>query len=477
MTTNGKQAQIEIHQEKTELKKSVGLVSGVALIVGTMIGSGVFVSPKGVLEGTGSIGFSLIIWTACGALSTLGALAYAELGSCIPRSGGEHAYLMFTYNGGSSKIGTLPAFLFDWMALFVLRPTMFTVVMLSMGTYTVKPFFPGCEEVPEIPVKLITITAMLLIAAINIYSVKWATRLQNVTTFTKLFAIAIIAFGGIYKLIVDKTLQPADIFEDTKSDVSLIALAFYNGLWAYDGWNNLNFVTEELKNPERNLPLSIIIGIPLTTLAYVLANIGYFSVLTKAESWSDYVLGVMWWIMPVFVILSCLGSANGILFSTGRLCFAAARDQNFPEVLSFIQIKCVTPMLSIMFTVIMAICIVLPGDLGALIDFYGFSVWVWYCITIFSLLVLRRTEPNLHRPYKVPIIIPIIVLLIGLYLTVLPVIQTGRISFLYAIIFMFSGIFVYIPFIHYKVHIPYKEDVYLMLQKLFQLVPTDNKID
>ncbi|XP_045194603.2 b(0,+)-type amino acid transporter 1-like [Mercenaria mercenaria] len=475
------QPNIDYEVEKTELKKSVGVVSGVALIVGTMIGSGVFISPKGVLEGTGSIGFSLIIWAFCGLLSTLGALAYAELGTSIPRSGGEHAYLMYIFGERSGKMGKLPAFLFDWMALFILRPTMFTVAMLSMGTYTVKPFFPGCTDVPDLPVKLITIAAMLLLAAINIYSVKLATRLQLITTASKLLAITIIAVGGTYQLCVEKTLEISDIFADTKKDASLISTAFYNSLWAYDGWNNLNFITEEIKSPEKNLPRCIMLGIPLTTFAYLIANVGYFAVLTKPEilaspavavTWSNYLLGMMSWIMPIFVILSCFGAANGVLFATGRLCFAAARDKNLPSVLSYIQIKRLTPMPSIMFTVVISIFIVLPGDLSTLIDFYGFSVWVWYCITLAALLVLRKTQPGLHRPYKVPIVIPVIVLIIGLYLTISPIIQTGRITFFYAIMFMLSGVIVYFPFIYYNMHINGKDRIYKALQKLLQIVPT-----
>lgn len=467
--------------EKTELKKDVGLLSGVALIVGTMIGSGIFVSPKGVLEGTGSIGFSLIIWIFCGVLSTLGALSYAELGTSIPRSGGEHAYLMYTFAEGSSKIGRLPAFLFDWMGLFILRPTMFTLIMLSMGTYTVKPFFSGCTEVPDVPVKLITIAMMLLLGLINIYSVKFATRLQVFTTVSKLLAITIIAIGGVYQLIAEETLHVSDIFADTKKDAALISTAFYNGLWAYDGWNNLNFITEELKNPEKNLPRCIMLGIPLTSFAYFIANVGFFAVLTKTEilashavavSWSNYLLGVMSWVMPVFVVLSCFGSANGVLFASSRLCFAAARDKNFPEVLSYIQIGRFTPMPSILFTIVISICILLPGDLSTLIDFYAFSVWVWYCVTIISLLVLRKTQPHLHRPYKVPIIIPIIVLIIGLYLTIAPVIQTGRVTFLYAILFMILGVIFYFPFVHYNVHIRKTERIYASLQKLLQVAPT-----
>ncbi|XP_045193258.2 b(0,+)-type amino acid transporter 1-like isoform X2 [Mercenaria mercenaria] len=472
--------QLDSTDGKAEMKKSVGLFSGTALIVGTMIGSGIFISPKGVLEGTGSVGFSLIIWVACGLLSMLGALAYAELGTCVPRSGGEHAYLMYTFGSGTRRIGTVVAFLFDWVGLFILRPIMFSVMTLSLGTYVVKPFFPTCTEPPMYIVKLCTVLAMLILGAINVFSVKMATYLQNVTTITKLVALAIITIGGIYKICSGETEYIASGFEDTREDLSLISIAFYNGLWAYDGWNNLNFITEELKEPEKNLPRSILIGIPLTTLAYLLANVGYFAVMSKEEillshavavTWSTYMLGVMSWLMPVFVVLSCIGSANGCLFATGRLCFAAARDNHFPKVLSFIQVTRFTPMAAIVFTVIVSMITLIPGDLSTLIDFYSFCIWVGYGATMVALLVLRYKEPTLHRPYKVPIFIPIFVFIMSIYLTVSPIVQTGRITFFYAVLFIFSGLFVYFPFIYYNLKVPYLDRGYRFIQILFQLVP------
>ncbi|XP_052818675.1 b(0,+)-type amino acid transporter 1-like isoform X2 [Mya arenaria] len=446
-----------------KMKKSVGLVSGIALIVGTMIGSGVFISPKGVLEGTGSIGFCLIIWAACGMVSTLGALSYAELGTSIPRSGGEHAYLMYIFGSGTRRIGTLVAFLYDWVGIFILRPVMFSVMTLSLGTYLVKPFFPTCTEPPDLPVKLFTILASSFLAAINMYSVKMATMLQNITTVTKLVAISVITIGGLYTICSGQTEYISDGFQGTRKDPSLMAIAFYNGLWAYDGWNNLNFITEELKNPEKNLPRAIMLGIPLVTFAYVCANVGFFAVMSREEillsravavGWADSMLGVMAWIMPVFVVLSCLGSANGVMFATGRLCFASARDGHFPTILSYIHVKRLTPVPSIAFTLLMSILVIIPSDLTTLIDFYGFCIWLAYGVTVFALLVLRYTEPKLSRPYKVPIFVPIFVLLMSIYLVISPIIQTGRLTFFYAILFIFSGVFVYFPFIYFGRKIP-----------------------
>ncbi|XP_064598775.1 b(0,+)-type amino acid transporter 1-like [Liolophura sinensis] len=396
---------------KGALKKNVGLVSAVALIVGTMIGSGVFISPTGVLKYSGSVGASLIVWAGCGILALLGALTYAELGTCVPLSGGEHAYYMFTYKNMGRNFGQLPAFLYAWVGIFIIRPVMFSVISLSLGTYIVKPFFPDCEP-PIMPIKLITAAAMLIITFVNCYSVKIATQVQNVFTAAKLLAVVIISIGGIYFIAAGNTETISEGFEDTAEDPSLIALAFYNGLWAYDGWNNLNFITEELKDPYKNLPRAIIIGIPLTACCYVLANIGYFGVMSRVEilaspavavQWGERVLGVMAWLMPMFVVMSCFGASNGCLFASGRLCYVAGRDGHLPKVVSYIHTTKVTPAPALIFTLITGIIFLIPGDISTLIDFYGFITWIVYGFSALTLLVLRFGRKDLQRPYKVNI--------------------------------------------------------------------------
>ncbi|XP_069114453.1 b(0,+)-type amino acid transporter 1-like [Argopecten irradians] len=264
-----------------DLKKNMGLISGTALIVGTMIGSGIFVSPRGVLEGSGSIGMSLVVWTTCGLLSLFGALTYAELGTVIQESGGEHAYLKRTFLP-MGWLGRLPVFMFDWLGVFVLRPSMFAIMALSLGTYATQPWYGHCQA-PEHVIKIVTIMSMALAGIINAMSVNAALMVQNTLTATKLLAATIIIVGGIIKIAQGSTEYLGEGFEDTKEDLSLLAVSFYNGLWAYDGWNNLNLATAELKNPSVNLPRSIMIGIPLTTMVYILVNIGFFSVMSKEE--------------------------------------------------------------------------------------------------------------------------------------------------------------------------------------------------
>ncbi|XP_076470150.1 b(0,+)-type amino acid transporter 1-like [Babylonia areolata] len=473
-------------EEGVRMQRSVGLVSGTTLIVGTIIGSGIFISPKGMMEGCGSVGLTLLLWVGCGALSTMGALVYAELGTAVPRSGGEHAYLLYTFTGGKKHIprggvGRVPSFLFDWIGLLIIRPTMFAVMSMALGTYAVKPFYPTCDP-PPMAVKLVTAVAMCLIGVLNCVSVKVATSVQNVCTFTKVGALIIIAIGGIVELIKGNTENFEDIFGDTSNSAAKVAIAFYNGLWAFDGWNSLNFVTEELKNPSRNLPLAIMIGIPLVTLCYVLANIGYLAVMTKPEilqshavavRWGEVVLGqYMTWLMPAFVIVSTFGSANGCLFTSGRLSYAAGREGHFPQFLGFISVDRRTPVPAIMFTVSLGICLIIPSDLGLLIDIFIFASWLFYGWTTLALLILRYTQPDLHRPYKVPIVVPILMLLACLYLLLAPIIQNPGGSGSFTLLLLALGIVAYVPFVHMNIRLPGMEQLTRLLQKIFCIVPT-----
>ncbi|XP_055955640.1 b(0,+)-type amino acid transporter 1 isoform X2 [Patella vulgata] len=446
-----------------------------------MIGSGVFVSPKGVLYGAGSVAMSLLLWLLCGILSLFGALSYAELGSAIPQSGGEHAYLMFTFKPFSRCWGPVPAFLYDWIGVIILRPTMFAIMCLSLATYATQPFYGDCEA-PLYVKKLVAVPVMILIAAVNCHSVKLTTIIQNWLTLVKLIAVAIITIGGFYVMITDGTTYIAEGFEGTSKDPTTIALAFYNCLWAYEGWNNLNFITEEIKNPNRNLPLAILFGIPLTTMCYILVNVGYFAVMSKEELvlsdavamiWGEKVLGVMSWIMPLFVVLSCLGAANGCLFSSGRLCFVAARDGHLVDVLSYLHKDKYTPLPSLIFTTLIGILMLIPGELGQLIEFFGFASWIFYGLTAGSLLILRKTKPGLKRTYKVPLFMPIIVVIVSIYLVLAPIIASPQMGYVYVVMFMLCGVLVYFPMVYYKYTLKFFGKITKYLQILFMVIPTN----
>ncbi|XP_044258522.1 b(0,+)-type amino acid transporter 1 isoform X1 [Tribolium madens] len=467
-----------IENDTIHLKRRVGLISGVALIVGTMIGSGIFVSPSGLLERTGSIGMSFVIWMACGLLSLLGALAYAELGTMNTSSGAEYAYFMDAF-------GAPPAFLFSWASTLVLKPSQMAIICLSFGKYAVEAFVSECEP-PEIVVKMVALLAVVVILYVNCYSVNLATSVQNVFTAAKLVAVFIVIAGGTYKMFEGNTQHLREPFRGTRSSVGNIATAFYTGLWAYDGWNNLNYVTEEIKNPSRNLPMSIIIGIPLVTICYALINVSYLTVMSPMEmitseavavTFGNRLLGVMAWLMPLSVTISTFGSANGTLFAAGRLCFAASREGHLLDILSYVHIRRYTPAPGLIFHSLIAAAMVLYGTIDSLIDFFSFTAWIFYGGAMLALIVMRHTKPNYPRPYKVPIIIPYVVLVISFYLIIGPIVDKPTIEYLYATLFIFSGMVFYVPFVHYKMRIPFMDGVTVFLQMIFEVAPTSTMLE
>ncbi|XP_053460595.1 B(0,+)-type amino acid transporter 1 isoform X3 [Nycticebus coucang] len=247
--------------KSTSLQKEVGLVSGICIIVGTIIGSGIFISPKSVLSNTQAVGPCLIIWAVCGVLATLGALCYAELGTMITKSGGEYPYLMEAY-------GPIPAYLFSWTSLIVLKPTSFAIICLTFSEYVCTPFYAGCKP-PEVIVKCLAAAAILLIVTVNSLSVRLGSYVQNVFTAAKLVIVAIIIISGFVLLAQGNTKNFENSFEGADVSVGAISLAFYNGLWAYDGWNQLNYITEELRNPYRLIFVAGREGHMLKVLSYI----------------------------------------------------------------------------------------------------------------------------------------------------------------------------------------------------------------
>ncbi|XP_077976320.1 b(0,+)-type amino acid transporter 1-like [Styela clava] len=459
---------------KVELKKEIGLFGGIALVVGTMIGSGIFLSPKSILRNVESVGASLCVWAGCGVLATFGAISYIELGLMIRKSGGEYPYLRAAF-------GDLIAFVFTWTSVLILKPSSFSIISVGFAEYVTAPFYPGCDP-PVVAQKCAACFAILVITTVNCYSVKATNFIQIFFTIAKLLIIVAITIGGFVQIGMGKTQYLTNSFEGTTSSGSAVALAFYSGLWAYDGWNQLNYITEELENPRRNLPLIIWIGLPLVTILYILVNIAYFTVMSPVElldsnavavTFGDRVFGAFTWTVPLAVACSTFGAANGSAFTSARLTYAAGRNGHVIKLLSYVSVERLTPSPAAMFNAFIAIIMIIPesSTFETLIDYFSFASWIFYGATFLSVIVLRFTRPKMERPFKAFIGIPIICFLCSIYLVIAPIIEDPALEYLYASIFIIAGFIVYIPLIHYKISLPFMDPITSFFQQLLEVVP------
>ncbi|XP_074642600.1 large neutral amino acids transporter small subunit 1-like [Tubulanus polymorphus] len=432
--------------DHVRLKRTLGLRNGICLIMGIIIGSGIFVSPKGVLEHTGSIGASLLLWTFCGFIALLGSFSYAEIGSVIPVSSGPYAYTLRAF-------GEIPAFMVMWMIVVVRGPVSMAILAITCGNYIIEPFFPLCDQQPEAAVKLIAIIAIIGTVALNCVSVKWATRLQDSLSFTKIIALAAIIIAGIVKLVIDyqagRSSKFKEPFKRTNTNPAEWALGFYAGMFSYAGWYNLNYVVEEIKNPNRNLTLAIVISVPMVTFLYVMTNLAYFAVLEQdlvlesnavAVTFGNKLFGVMAWCIPLLVALSTLGSLNGSSIVAPRVIFVAARRGHLPHSLALVSLRYVTPITACIFTGLLTVIIVIFSvDLYRLISYFSFLDMFMLIVPVIGLLHLRWKHPDIPRPVKVHNIVHLSFLFVSVVTLILPF-YVDPLGTVYGILIVLTGL-------------------------------------
>lgn len=464
------------------LEPTMTLFNGVTIICGIIIGSGIFISPTIVLDYTGSVGLSLVIWAACGVFSMVGALCYGELGTMITMSGGDYAYILKAYGG-------MPAFLLLWVTVLIIRPTAQAVVALTFGNYILQPFFKGdCDVPPEAPI-LLAAACITVLTFINCWNVRWATKVQDVFTAAKIIALFIIIIAGMVQLCMGKTQNFENSFKGSTTNPGDIALALYAGLFAYGGWNYLNFVTEELKNPFKNLPRAIVISVPSVTAIYVLANIAYFTAITTEElrnskavavTFGDKLLGPMAWIMPVSVALSTFGGVNGLLLTGSRIYFVGAREGHLPEAVAMISVKRRTPVPSLVFTCILSLMYLFSKDIGQLINYFSFVTWLATGAAIGGLLIMRITHPDIQRPVKVNVALPILFVIACIFLVVMGTIAAPWDTFI-GILILLTGVPVYFFGVVWKSKPDWFNRIVRVVtvksQKLFMCIAEEKKRD
>ncbi|XP_061598851.1 b(0,+)-type amino acid transporter 1-like isoform X2 [Cololabis saira] len=460
-----------------KMRREIGLLGGVALVSGTMIGSGIFMSPQFVLAYVGSPGASLVIWGLSGAVAMVAGLCYTEIGTIIPESGGDFIYILRIY-------GSCPAFFAAVTFILLIKPFAAAAMAISIAEYAIAPFYSGCQA-PQLAVKCTAAVTIVVVAIVNILHTRIALRVQVVFLVAKVIALTVIVVGGIAEIIQDSSmivenLKVENSFKGTQTSVSALGMAFYQGLYSYAGWYNLNYVTEELKRPEVNLPRALMIAIFLVTGLYLLVNVSYFAVLTPKElmsstavavTWGNKVLGSWGWIMSVAAALSAFGSLNGTFFSGGRLCYVAAREGHMPDILSMAHVHRLTPSPALIFTTAVSLIVLMMGDFQSIVNYFSFTAWFFYGITLGGLIYLKIKKPDLPRPYSVPIFLPIVVLLVAVFLVLAPIIDQPEIEYLYVTLFILSGALVYVPFIHFKLFPGLFDKVTVFLQLFLEVVP------
>ncbi|KAJ0173834.1 hypothetical protein K1T71_010983 [Dendrolimus kikuchii] len=443
-----------------KLKRELGLFSAVNLILGVMIGSGIFVSPASALEHSGSVGLCLVIWTVSGVISLLGALSFAELGTVVGKSGAEYAYFQEAFGKTHRYWGPLPSFICAWIYVVILRPAEVAIIVMTFAEYAIQPFTPNLmQDYKDIAIKLASIAALFIMTYINITSVKLFVKVQNIFGVCKVFACLIVIGGGIYEIAKGNTAHLDKGFQGSTSSPGGIALALYSGLWAYDGWNSVTVVTEEIINPGVNVPLSISIAVPLITALYVFMNVAYMTVLSYAEmtsvpavavAFGTRVLGPASFLIPLGVAIATFGCAMSVQFGVTRVCYTAARGGHMLEVFSYVNMKRLTPAPAVAFQALLTTIFIVVGNIKTLIEFASWFLWFFYGLAMVALLVLRKTQAEKIRPYRVPTPVPCFVLLVAIFLSILPIVHDPSVKYLMAIGFIVLGVAVYTFFVYHK---------------------------
>lgn len=416
----------ELTTLKTELKRELGLWEGVSIIGGIMIGSGIFFLGSFVLQRTHlAPGLALLAWLVAGLITLLAGLCYAELGAAIPRAGGAYVYLREAY-------GPLWGFLQGWTAFFVSASGSISALAMAFATY-----FSAVVPLSPFNIKILAIATIIFLTIINALGVKLGGQMQNVLMVAKLLPIAVIIGAG---LIFGTANNAMTVFPGGTGLVSSFGMALIASLWAYEGWSNVNTIAEEIKNPQRNLPLALLIAIGGVTLIYVLFNYALLKVLPSAAIAADakpaaaaanMIFGP--WgasLVTLGALVSIFGSTNGCVLVFPRMYYAMAKDGLFFPLFSEVHRKYRTPIPSLTASAAVAIILLYTGTFQQLTTMVVFAGWVFYTLTILSVFILRRKYPDLPRPYKVwgyPVV-PLLSVLASLFLLVNCLLEDPRSS-------------------------------------------------
>lgn len=379
----------------TELPRKLSLLDSLSIVVGIVIGGGIFLVPNLVARNLTTPTSILSVWIFAGVVSFFGALACAELGAAFPATGGQYVFLREAY-------GPLGGFLCGWTMFVVARTAQVSWMAVTLSLY-VSYFIP----LNPILSKLVGVAAILVFATINYRGVSGGALVQKSFTFAKVAGLLIIIGGALFFRGGVATSTPAvEIpFSFTHFGVALIAC-----LLAYDGWVQMSFVAGEIKNPSRNILLALALGVGACIAIYMLANVAYMRVLSIPEiaasdhvgaSAAERVLGPAGGSLVALIItLSIIGTINGCFLTSPRIYFAQARDGLFFSKFAEVHPRFQTPAFAIAAQAVWSIVLLLSGTYETLMDYAMFALWVFYGLMVLGVILLRRSRPALPRPYR-----------------------------------------------------------------------------
>ena len=399
------------------LVKGLGLVSATTLVMGSMIGSGVFIVAADIARQVNSPGLLMCTWFATAALTLVAALSYGELAAAMPQAGGQYVYLREAF-------GPLWGFLYGWTLFLVIQTGTIAAVAVAFAKYT-GVFFPWVSDrnfllhagpLGITSQQLLAIAMIVFLTWSNTRGIRTGAVVQNVFTFAKIGALlglvalgTFLGGGAAHSAAAGGFWSGASWGFDT---IRLVGVAMVGALFSSDAWNNVTFTAGEVRNPRRNLPLSLAMGVLIVSAIYIASNLVYLKVLSIPEIQSAEqdrvataaafkILGpVAVQLMAAAIMISTFGCANGITLAGARVYYAMAKDRLFFRKAGELDPVHHVPVFALWVQGIWAVLLTLSGSYSNLLDYVIFAVVLFYILTIVGLFVLRRTRPDLERPYR-----------------------------------------------------------------------------
>ena len=383
-----------------ELRRSLGFTDLMLITIGTVIGSGIYLVPSLVLRQTGGhTGLAFTVWAVAGFLSLLGALTYAELGAMKPEAGGLYAYLRDAF-------GPLPAFLYGWASFLVIASGSIAALAVAFANY-LSPLLPF-----RVPGPIISLVVILVVALINIRGTRGSATVQNWTTGAKFGVLFLLSAVLTLRGTGGAGLPTAPIEVPNGSLAAGFGAAMIGVLWAYEGWQYVTFSAGEAKDPQRTFPRAISIATFLLIVLYLMANLGYVRALGPAGVANSQrvaadaigtILGpVAGAVVSALILLSIFSALNGLILTTPRMYYAMARDGLFFQKLTSVHPRFGTPAFAIVTLTAWGALLAASGTFSQLLTYAVFTGWIFYALGALAVMMLRRSEPNAVRPFRVP---------------------------------------------------------------------------